>query len=369
MIGSVFEKIDVAKIKGKANDFPTEPSGDYIIPLLTAGIENQGLARYAKKSDCPTILSNVLSVSANGANSGTVFYHPEAFAVLQDAYAVRVKGTEIPTAEAGLFLASALNKAVASTHDWTFKAGWNRIKNDMVSLPFRTEYVPDFEALTAIIHEGGVLDMSKIDTSSWKEFRIGDLFTSENGNTDIQKEHINGEGIDVVSSGVQGNGYIGKSNIDARIHSANTITVDMFGNVFYRDKPYKMVTHARVFALVPNGFELNEKTGLFICTSLKWLPSKYDYGNMCSFEKIKDSTIFLPATEHNIPDWHYMQERIAELEQERIAELEQYLIATGLSDYELTDEDIEALSISLVPGITKNQIAKMLLGFAAKSSR
>lgn len=38
-------------------------------------------------------------------------------------------------------------------------------------------------------------------------------------------------------------------------------------------------------------------------------------------------------------DWQYMQDRITELEQDRIAELEAYLAATGLDDYELTDED------------------------------
>ena len=41
-----------------------------------------------------------------------------------------------------------------------------------------------------------------------------------------------------------------------------------------------------------------------------------------------------------------MQERIAELEQERIAELDAYLAASGLDDYELTDEDKEILSLS-----------------------
>lgn len=45
-------------------------------------------------------------------------------------------------------------------------------------------------------------------------------------------------------------------------------------------------------------------------------------------------------------DYEYMQERIAELEQERIAELDAYLVASGLDDYELTDEDKEILSLS-----------------------
>lgn len=45
-----------------------------------------------------------------------------------------------------------------------------------------------------------------------------------------------------------------------------------------------------------------------------------------------------------------MQERITELEQERITELEQYLVATGLDDYELTDEDKEILATKLNDG-------------------
>lgn len=49
VISSVFEKIKTMKIKGKANDFHTQSTNDYRIPLLTAGIENQGLARYARR--------------------------------------------------------------------------------------------------------------------------------------------------------------------------------------------------------------------------------------------------------------------------------------------------------------------------------
>lgn len=225
IIGKVFEKIETKKIKGKANDFPTKPDKEYTIPLLTAGIENQGLARYAKESDCETILSNVISVSANGANSGVVFYQPEKFAVLQDAYAIKVRNYDIPNAEVGLYLTSCLYKAVASNHDWNYKAGWNRIKEDKFCLPIKTD---------------------------------------ENNNPIIDDTY------------------------------------------FYHDE----------------GF---------------------------------------------IPDFEYMRERITELERERITELERYLLATGLNDYELTEEDKNILSLSLQnQHLTKNQIVKMLLEMAYK---
>lgn len=184
-------------------------------------------------------------------------------------------------------------------------------------------------------------------------FKISTLFTSKNGDTDIKKEHINGKGHPVVSSGQENAGIIGFSDIKARIIPANTITVDMFGNVYYRDFEYKIVTHARAFALLPNGFLLNEKTGLYLTASLSWLSNVFSYDNMCSYNKIMDMNVSLPVIESPDPDheytvddidWQYMRDRIAELEQDRIAELDAYLKVTGLEDYELTDEDRKVLS-------------------------
>lgn len=189
--------------------------------------------------------------------------------------------------------------------------------------------------------------MNNFDTSAWKGFELQDLFDSINGNVDIKKEDINGKGAIVVTAGTANNGILGKTDIEASIVPSNTITVDMFGNCTYRDSSYKMVTHARVFALIPKYAMFNEQIGLFIVTVLGKMIQQYSFDNMCSWNKIKAQKISLPSTEINEPDWNYMQERIAELEQERIAELEQYLIATGMNDYELTEEDKYILATKL----------------------
>ena len=138
-IGSLFEKVETKKVQGKANDFPEKESEEYCIPLLTAGIENHGFARYAKKEQCPETISNVISISANGANSGASFYQPYQFAVLQDAYAVKVKDYTIPNEEVGIYLSAVLNKSLKGTHGWTYKAGWNRVKYEKVSVPIKTD--------------------------------------------------------------------------------------------------------------------------------------------------------------------------------------------------------------------------------------
>ena len=116
----------------------------------------------------------------------------------------------------------------------------------------------------------------------WGEYKIGDLFTSANGNFDIQKTHINGRGDYVITAGVTNNGVLGKSDITAKVFSAGTITIDIFGNAFFRQFDYKLVTHARVFSLKSKS-HVTYRQGLFIANSLHYLSREFGYENMCSF--------------------------------------------------------------------------------------
>ncbi|MBD3800837.1 MAG: restriction endonuclease subunit S [Campylobacterales bacterium] len=176
-----------------------------------------------------------------------------------------------------------------------------------------------------------------------------DLFESSNGDFDLQKKHMNGKGEYVITSGLTNYGILGKTDINARIFDEKTITIDMFGSVFYRQFKYKMVTHARVFSIKPK-FEITENQGLFLSNAFHFINKKFSYENMCSWLKIKEEKIQLPVKNGEI-DFDFMEnfitelkaECIAELEAECIAELEAYLTATGLKDYTLTIEEQQAL--------------------------
>lgn len=148
------------------------------------------------------------------------------------------------------------------------------------------------------------------------------MFDSFNGDFDIQKEHINNCGEYVVTSGLTDDGILGKSDVNAKIFDNGTITVDMFGNVFYRQFKYKIVTHARVFSLKPK-MKITDNQGLFISNALFFLKFSYGYENMCSWEKIKTKQVQLPCRNGNI-DFDFMEKFIAELEA--------YLSVTGLKD-------------------------------------
>lgn len=181
----------------------------------------------------------------------------------------------------------------------------------------------------------------------FRKFKVGDLFDGMSGDTDIKKVHLDGQGYPVVTAGVDNLGIAGYSSVTAKILPANTLTVDMFGNCYFRPFEYKMVTHARVFSLSLKNGQLTPETGLYICTMFNWLRSKYNYSNMCSYNKIKNETIQLPVKEgtdevnytQDDIDWDYMKSTIRELEKSTIRELDAYLKETGLDDYQLTDDE------------------------------
>ena len=165
---------------------------------------------------------------------------------------------------------------------------------------------------------------------------------SSNGDFDIQKTHINGKGDWVITAGLTNNGVLGRTDIKAKVFPANTITVDMFGVAFYRQFPYKLVTHARVFSLSPISY-CSKRQGLFYSCALFYLRTFFGYENMCSWEKIKGMTIYLPQTPIGEVDVTFIEEFMRELEESRLRELEAYLQATGLNDYQLSQVDRSAL--------------------------
>ena len=124
----------------------------------------------------------------------------------------------------------------------------------------------------------------------------------------------------------------------------------MFGNAYFRPFLYKMVTHARVFSLKPL-INLTRRQGLFIASSLGFLKSLFDYGKMCTWDKIKDFNLQLPQTNSNSIDFAFMEDFVHDVEKSRLSDLERrsqheinaYLYATSLATHTLTPSEKDTL--------------------------
>ena len=82
---------------------------------------------------------------------------------------------------------------------------------------------------------------------------------------------------------------------------------------------------------------------MFIIASIdKVIKDKYSYNKKATKIELKNTVIKLPIKNKKI-DFDFMESLIIELEAERISKLKTYLLASGLKDYSLTDEEQKAL--------------------------
>lgn len=119
------------------------------------------------------------------------------------------------------------------------------------------------------------------------------------------------------------------------IHSNNQ-------NIVYLETPFYLKDgHGATSVLQCE--KLNKTNQMFIVASIdKVIKRKYSYNHKATKIELKNTVIKLPTKNGKI-DFEFMESFIAELEAERIADLEAYLLATGLKDYTLTDEEKQVL--------------------------
>ena len=335
-IGDLFEKQTLRFLKSKFDkiqDVSKVKTSEFNVPLVNAKDGDNGIMYYGRETDFETEEMCIDIVNDGAVSTGNVYPQPQRTGVLYNAYLV--KPYFDVNDELLIYCAQALQKAIKLKFGYDKKASWERVQNEYFSLPtlngeiafdYMESYICELQnesiiKLNAYLKSSGlenteltqeeknaVLKLRNGDVK-WNEFKVGELFESSNGDFDIQKTHINNKGDYVITAGLTDNGILGKSDIKARVFDSHTITVDMFGFAFYRNFKYKIVTHARVFSLKPK-IDINDESGFFIVTTFKYLTQLFGYGNMCSWEKIKNYTICFPITADGAIDWDFMQNLI-----------------------------------------------------------
>lgn len=347
-LGDIFsvESVNRLSIKGKSyimdKDIIDE-SGT--VPYIAAISTNNGITGYSSKYDANN-KGDCITLSTTADSSNTVFYQEDDFIGRQQIAGIRRKDKQYMGHYVGLYIVSIIKK-ITSSFNYSNKLTKDFLRNCTISLPITTKYIPDFKSLDILI--GGGTDMSSIDTSSWKEFKVSEIF----GKAKLGKYHnptdliADKNGYPYICASNQNNGINSQM---PRVNGLNLILTP--AKIIAWGKQCPMFTYHDERCVTSQGMyyldltDYSENVALFICSALsKACKGKYSYSNCLIGSAMDEITIKLPVKESEEIDWDYMQERIAELEQERIAELEQYLIATGLNDYELTDEDKKILQM------------------------
>lgn len=306
---------------------------DNIYPFYGQATFNNGIISYLSLKD--DVLNNkegrpTILIHSNNQN---IVYLQTPFYLKDGHGATSVLQADFLNEKNALYIMTCIKKVITKKFTYNEKATKIALKNTYIQLPvnendeidydFMERYIGELEEeriseLAAYLTVSGLEDYNLTDAEkkalndyrngkvNYDDFLLKVLFSSQNGNTDIQQKHVNGKGDFVISSGESNNGIIGKSDIDAKIFDANTITVDMFGNACFRDFKYKMVTHARVFLLKFTKKELTVEEGIYLTSQFAYLKKMFSYSNMASWEKIKMLKVRLPIVAEKEIDYEFM---------------------------------------------------------------
>lgn len=326
-LNKLFKKIKTNKLKYKTNDLPSNIKGEFNLPALTAGIQNQGLNNYVPR-DNATILKNKITISANGANTGATFYQNKEFTVLQDAYAIEwIYNDNKLSDNQNIFLVGSISKTIRGKYEWTNKAGWERIKCEKIKLPiinneidfkFMEKFVAELEAqrvaeLEAYLASTGLKDytltgfeekvLNDYRNLEFAEFNVTDIFDIKNTGNILSKDIKENSGnIPYLCASSENNGvssyitynekYLDEGN--CVFIGGKTFTVSYQKNDFYSNDSHNL-------ALYLINEERTKLKQLYLVTCInKSLSHKYSWGDSISKTKIKKDKISLPIIDGKI---------------------------------------------------------------------
>ena len=172
----------------------------------------------------------------------------------------------------------------------------------------------------------------------WQEYRLDELFDSiAQGRRLKKQDQVSGK-LPFVMAGVTNTGVVDYVGNEVRIFPKNSLTVDIFGNVFYRSYEYGMGDDTGAYWNTDNRIS---KFGMqyIAATMQKFMTGKFDFGRKLRSSQSLDFKIQLPTNTQN------GESKIAfDFIEKFLATLDAYLKTTGLKDYALTADEQAALN-------------------------
>lgn len=183
----------------------------------------------------------------------------------------------------------------------------------------------------------------KLKTVKWGKFKYKDVFNHIAQGRRLKKDDQKQGDIPFVMAGATNTGVVNYISNPVASFPKNSITVDIFGNTFYRDYAFGAGDDTGVYWNDKVTYSPNVML-FFTVAMQRSLLGKYSYGKKLRSSQSKDFSMYLPVTDEGAIDFAFMEFFIAELEAERIAELSAYLTVSGLDNYELSKEEKQAIN-------------------------
>ena len=159
----------------------------------------------------------------------------------------------------------------------------------------------------------------KLGTVKWGEFKYKDVFNRiEQGRRLKKDDQIEGT-IPFVMSGTTNAGVVNYIANPVASFPKNAITIDIFGNTFYRNYAFGAGDDTGVYWNDVTAYSSNAM--LFFAVAMqKSMMGRFSYGKKLRSSQSENFTMRLPVTDNGFINFDFMESFIAELEAERVAD-------------------------------------------------
>lgn len=345
----MFEKLNLSFNKSKFDkekDVSRVQNSEFSLPLVNAKDGDNGIMYYGRPEDFDSETMTIDIVNDGAVSTGNVYSQPQKTGVLYNAYLIKSKfGISEPMLH---FFAVTIQKSIKMKFSYELKASWERVKEEQIQLPLKEKSLDfsnpcdnikniDFDFMESFIREleeerirelnayllaTGLKDyalsaeeekaLEEFKTVQWGEFEFKQIFNNIKQGRRLKKEDQKEGTIPFVMSGTTNTGVVGYISNPVASFPSNSITVDIFGNTFYRNFDFGAGDDTGVYWNDKENYSKDEL--LFFTAAMgKSLFGKFDYGNKLRSSQSFDIKMQLP-TKNNKPDYATMETFIKAVE-------------------------------------------------------
>lgn len=298
-------------------------SEDGSVPYISSTQFNNGVSSFVQSEI--TQNENTITVARNGS-VGSAFYHSYNYCASPDDVRIFKPKFEMNKYIA-LFLCTLIEKE-KFRFAYGRKFGTKRMQITTVKLPTKEKNTINWQWIENYVKNTLIpklpqkaktvwnenfdkhpLSNNKVylNNKKWEWIKLAKIFKMERGVRLTKPDREKGN-IPLITAGLENDGvaeYI--SNEDMKRYR-NAITIDMFGNCFYRG--YTFCCDDNILALINEN--LNAYTGLFLSTIINFDKYKFAYGRQYRQKNYNQHKIKLPV-KNGRPDWQFMEDYIKSL--------------------------------------------------------
>ena len=146
-----------------------------------------------------------------------------------------------------------------------------------------------------------------MDTSSWKWFRIGNVFSVKAGKYHYKHEYKIGE-TPYLSATAVNNGVGERISLSPEFEGGSVTTEKVKCTAFYQPVPFCASSDVNIIRR-KDGVPMNQYVGIFLSTIIDFNESfRWTYGRQCRVNDTENIRIKLPVTPDGTPDWKFMED-------------------------------------------------------------